>query len=406
MAGRCPVAGVRPAALRPRARAERARSRGAGGGVLRARAGAARGSLAGHAASAASAFAIPITSTPRTSISSAPAGCSSCWSTTRTAAGEDVLAGVAAGAGDPATMCASGRPRSPSSRRGSTCAKTSRSSDPTSTRRSAPHDLLAWAAAPPQLAGRWPRVVLPLRGRRLDRPGRPVDLDRRAARLAGAGAGRAGPPGARAFGMPRTTSRTASKSASRSCASLADADRADRARAGRRARCSSTLRARLHATGCSPADEIRRLARLVEILSSGHNQIFAPISALLLLGTQLAFAVERWRARCGPAVPGWLDVVAEIRSALRRWRPTPPNTPITRSPSSSTGAAALRRRDALAHPLLPRRPPWPTTSSSAAARRTCCSSAARTCRARARCCARSASTPCWRRPARPCGPRG
>ena len=82
-----------------------------------------------------------------------------------------------------------------------------------------------------------------------------------------------------------------------------------------RARCSQRCGGRLHVHGLrAPSDEIRRLARLVEILSSGHNQIFAPISALLLLGTQLAFAVERWRARCGPAVPVWLDAVAEYEA--------------------------------------------------------------------------------------------
>jgi hypothetical protein len=37
------------------------------------------------------------------------------------------------------------------------------------------------------------------------------------------------------------------------------------------------LRDRLRATGRSQADEVRRLARLIDILSSGHNQIFAPI---------------------------------------------------------------------------------------------------------------------------------
>ena len=52
------------------------------------------------------------------------------------------------------------------------------------------------------------------------------------------------------------------------------------------------LQQQLRATGRSPADEIRRLARLMDILSSGHNQIFGPIAALLLLKTQLAFAVE------------------------------------------------------------------------------------------------------------------
>ncbi len=112
-----------------------------------------------------------------------------------------------------------------------------------------------------------------------------------------------------------------------------------------------TLGGRLRATGRAPADEIRRLARLVEILSSGHNQIFAPISALLLLGTQLAFAVERWRTRCGPAVPGWLAAVAEYEalSALATYAAEHPDDQF---PEITEGPAAFRAHR-LAHPLLP-----------------------------------------------------
>jgi hypothetical protein len=111
------------------------------------------------------------------------------------------------------------------------------------------------------------------------------------------------------------------------------------------------LREQLRATGRSPADEIRRLARLVEILSSGHNQIFGPISALLLLGTQLAFAVERWRVRCGPAVPQWLAAVAEYEAltSLATYAAEHPADPF---PEIAAGPSALEA-EALAHPLLP-----------------------------------------------------
>ena len=110
------------------------------------------------------------------------------------------------------------------------------------------------------------------------------------------------------------------------------------------------LRDRLRTTGRPPADEIRRLARLIDLLSSGHNQIFAPISALLMLGTQLAFAVERWRMRCGPAVPEWLDAVAEYEalSALATYAAEHPEYPY---PTVSEGGATFDG-DALAHPLL------------------------------------------------------
>jgi hypothetical protein len=112
------------------------------------------------------------------------------------------------------------------------------------------------------------------------------------------------------------------------------------------------LRDQLRATGRSPAEEVRKLARLIDILSSGHNQIFAPISALLLLGTQLAFAAERWRMRCGPAVPGWLDAVAEYEalSALATYAAEHPEYPFPQVLSSGTSFETV----AVAHPLLGR----------------------------------------------------
>jgi fatty acid desaturase len=111
------------------------------------------------------------------------------------------------------------------------------------------------------------------------------------------------------------------------------------------------LRDRLRATGRSPAEEVHRLARLIDILSSGHNQIFAPLSALLLLGTQLAFAVERWRMRCGPAVPEWLAAVAEYEalSALSTYAAEHSDHPFPEVRDGMTSFVA----ENLAHPLLP-----------------------------------------------------
>ncbi|MGQ0734229.1 MAG: MutS-related protein [Acidobacteriota bacterium] len=111
------------------------------------------------------------------------------------------------------------------------------------------------------------------------------------------------------------------------------------------------LRAQLRATGRSPADEVRRLAWLVELLSSGHNQIFAPISALLLLGTQLAFAVEAWRARSGPAVSRWLSAVAEYEAlcALATYAAEHPHHPF----AELVDGDARLEGEQLTHPLLP-----------------------------------------------------
>jgi hypothetical protein len=110
------------------------------------------------------------------------------------------------------------------------------------------------------------------------------------------------------------------------------------------------LQNELRATGRAPAAEVRQLARLVDFLSSGHNQMFGPIAALLLLGTQLAFAVERWRARCGSAVPRWIAAVAEYEalSALATYHAEHPEDPF---PEIVDGVP-LYEGERIAHPLL------------------------------------------------------
>jgi DNA mismatch repair ATPase MutS len=69
-----------------------------------------------------------------------------------------------------------------------------------------------------------------------------------------------------------------------------------------------------------------------------------------LLGTQLAFAVEAWRRRCGPAVATWLDGVAEYEalSALATFASEHASYPF---PEVTEGEPLLEG-DALAHPLL------------------------------------------------------
>lgn len=111
------------------------------------------------------------------------------------------------------------------------------------------------------------------------------------------------------------------------------------------------LAAMLHSTGQTPAVEIARLAWLVDWLRSKQNQLFAPIAFLLLVGTQCAFAVDRWRARCGPMVPQWLDAVGEYEalSALAGYAGDNPGDPF---PEVVDGPP-LFDADALAHPLIP-----------------------------------------------------
>jgi hypothetical protein len=74
------------------------------------------------------------------------------------------------------------------------------------------------------------------------------------------------------------------------------------------------LRAALEADGTPPSRRIARLHRLMERLDARRNQLFAPVAAALLWTTQIAFALERWRVRSGPAIAGWLRAVGQYEA--------------------------------------------------------------------------------------------
>jgi DNA mismatch repair ATPase MutS len=82
------------------------------------------------------------------------------------------------------------------------------------------------------------------------------------------------------------------------------------------------------------------------------NIMFALPAALMLWTTQCACAIDRWRHRVGPRVPGWLDAVAEFEalSALATFAAEHPAGGYpTFGPEPAHMAAT-----ALAHPLLGR----------------------------------------------------
>jgi MutS-like protein len=74
------------------------------------------------------------------------------------------------------------------------------------------------------------------------------------------------------------------------------------------------LRERLHTEGVPPSVELARFARRMELLESRRNPFFMPLAGLLLWSTQLALALEAWRARCGPRIGDWLAVVGELEA--------------------------------------------------------------------------------------------
>ena len=74
------------------------------------------------------------------------------------------------------------------------------------------------------------------------------------------------------------------------------------------------LRAELDTAGLAPSQQIAQLHRLIALFDSCKNQIFAPIAFILLWESQLAFAIEAWRQRSGPAITRWLAAVGEIEA--------------------------------------------------------------------------------------------
>src|SRR5262245_35028744 len=74
------------------------------------------------------------------------------------------------------------------------------------------------------------------------------------------------------------------------------------------------LRDSLVIAGQPPSWRLARLARLLDWLDSRRNPFFAPVAALLLWSTQLAFRIEAWRLATGPAIRRWLKVVGEFEA--------------------------------------------------------------------------------------------
>lgn len=112
-----------------------------------------------------------------------------------------------------------------------------------------------------------------------------------------------------------------------------------------------SLRGSLFASGDPASKRIRRLGRLVDALDARRNQLFAPIAALLLWGTQFAFALESWRRAWGGEVAGWLDTASELDALLALATYTFEH-PDDTFPTIAEDAARLSA-EGLGHPLIP-----------------------------------------------------
>ncbi len=98
---------------------------------------------------------------------------------------------------------------------------------------------------------------------------------------------------------------------------------------------------------------MRRLRWIVELHDWEHNILFAPIAASVLWGTQCACAIELWRARHGPAVALWLDIVGEFEAiaSLAAYAYEHPADPF---PDIVEPGPPVYEAELLAHPLIAR----------------------------------------------------
>lgn len=111
------------------------------------------------------------------------------------------------------------------------------------------------------------------------------------------------------------------------------------------------LRATLAASGQLPSRRIAQLQRLIDLLNSRQNQIFAPLAAVTLWGAQVAFAIDRWRRVSGPHLGAWLAGVGELEAmcSLAGYAYEHPEDPFP----EVVGEGAVFGADEIAHPLIP-----------------------------------------------------
>ncbi len=111
------------------------------------------------------------------------------------------------------------------------------------------------------------------------------------------------------------------------------------------------LRALLASEGLPPSRLIARLNRLLVLLDSRRNPLFAPIALVLLWEIQLVFLIEDWRRSNGPAIAGWLAAVAELEAlfSLAGYSYEHPDDPF---PEISDELPCFDGKE-LGHPLLP-----------------------------------------------------
>lgn len=111
------------------------------------------------------------------------------------------------------------------------------------------------------------------------------------------------------------------------------------------------LRADLDTEGRPPSRRIGRLKRIMELVDSRDNLVVRIFGPFLLYSVHLAFALEAWRGKSGPAARRWIMAVAEMEalSSLAGYAYEHPADPF---PEIVPGGACFEG-EGLAHPFLP-----------------------------------------------------
>lgn len=96
---------------------------------------------------------------------------------------------------------------------------------------------------------------------------------------------------------------------------------------------------------------ISRLAKLAQSLESGRNYVVAMLNPFIFWGLQYGLAIESWRKRFGPQVPGWLEALGEME-ALSDLASYSYEHPDDVFPEFTTDAPHFEA-EGLSHPLMP-----------------------------------------------------
>lgn len=117
----------------------------------------------------------------------------------------------------------------------------------------------------------------------------------------------------------------------------------------------AALRDNLRTHDVTASRAVASLQRLVEMHDWQHNPLFAPIAAVFMWGTHVAWAIEGWRRANGRHIGAWLTAVGEFEAfaSLSAYRFEHPADPFPIVDPSTAACRVLLDGDELGHPLIP-----------------------------------------------------